>query len=127
MTRVSPMVMLFIALTIAFTVVGQLFVKKGMLEVGSSPADVTLLPRFVLQALTNLRVMFGLACAVVAAISWTVAISRSDLSFAYPFTGLSAVLVLALSGALFGESVLLGRWLGVGIVCLGLFVAARAG
>jgi uncharacterized membrane protein len=43
---------------------------------------------------------------------------------AYPFMALAIVLVLALSGALFGEIVPLNRWMGVAIVCVGLVVAA---
>ncbi|HUY85775.1 MAG TPA: hypothetical protein VMU77_01570 [Acidimicrobiales bacterium] len=127
MTRPSPLSLLFIGLTIGLTVVGQLLVKKGMLAVGASPKQASLIPLFVWKTLTNLDVVLGLASAVVAAISWTIAISRSPLSFAYPFMGLAIVLVLALSGALFGEVVPLGRWLGVGVVCVGLVIAARGG
>ena len=120
------MALFFLALTVASTVIGQLLVKQGIREVGPSPSQVEMLPRFVWAALTNLKVLSGLACAVAGAVSWMVTLSRTDLSFAYPFMGLSIVLVLALSGALFGESVPLTRWLGVGIVCLGILVAARS-
>jgi len=126
MSQPSPMALLFVLLTVAFTVIGQLSVKQGMLGVGGSPTQVAMLPQFIWRALTNLRVLFGLACAVAAALSWIVAISRSDLSFAYPFMGLAIVLVLALSGVLFGETVPITRWLGVVIVCLGLVVTARS-
>ena len=85
-----------------------------------------MLARYLVSALTNASVFIGLGCAVVAALSWTIAVSRTDLSFAYPFMGLAIVLVLALSGVLFGESVIAGRWIGVVIVCVGLAVAATA-
>jgi multidrug transporter EmrE-like cation transporter len=127
MGRSSSIAMLVIFLTIAFTVVGQLLVKQGMVEVGRSPAQAVLLPRFVLQALTNLKVIGGLACAVAAALAWMVALSRSDLSFAYPFMGLAIVLVLALSPLVFGERIPITRWLGVLVVCAGLWIAARSG
>ena len=119
------MALLFILLTVALTVIGQLLVKQGMLEVGTSPTQIAMLPQFIWRALTNLRVLLGLACAVAAALSWIVAISRSDLSFAYPFMALGIVLVLALSGVLFDEDISIARWLGVAIVCLGLLIAAR--
>jgi multidrug transporter EmrE-like cation transporter len=113
-------------LTVALTVVGQLLVKQGMLHVGSSPTRVSLLPRFFWRTFTNTYVIMGLLAAVFAAVSWTLAVSRENLSVAYPFMGLAIVLVLTLSGAFFGESVPMHRWIGVAIVCLGLFVAARA-
>jgi drug/metabolite transporter (DMT)-like permease len=122
--RVTPFGLLFIFLTIVFTVMGQLLVKKGMLEVGAGPLHASVLVRFAWKTFTNPYVVLGLGSAVVAAVCWTVAISRSALSVAYPFMALAIVLVLALSGALFGEIVPLNRWMGVAIVCVGLVVAA---
>jgi drug/metabolite transporter (DMT)-like permease len=119
------MTALFILLTVVFTVVGQLLVKYGMLRVGASPTQMASWPQFLLRTLTNPGIVAGLACAVLAAVSWMVALSRSELSFAYPFMTLAIVLVLALSGLLFGERVSLVRWLGVAVVCLGLVIAAR--
>lgn len=125
MSKVTPFGWLFIFLTITLTVAGQILVKKGMLQVGASPAQLALLPRFIWKTFTNLTVLAGLGCALLAAVCWTVAVSRSDLSVAYPFVGLGIVLVLALSGVVFGEVVPLNRWIGVGVVCLGLAIAAR--
>ena len=115
----------FLALTVAFTVVGQLLVKQGMLQTGAGPDEVAMLPRFVWRAFTNRYVVAGLACAVAAAGCWTVAVARADLSLAYPFMGLAIVLVLTLSATIFGEAVPRHRWLGVLLVCVGLVVAAR--
>lgn len=122
MTRLS---WIFLGLTVLFTVAGQLSIKQGMLQIGVNPEQVTLLPRFVWRAFTNPFVIAGLGSAVAAAACWTVAIARSELSVAYPFMGLAIVLVLALSGVLFGEAVDLRRWLGVLVVCLGLVIASR--
>jgi multidrug transporter EmrE-like cation transporter len=116
---------IFLFLTVGLTVAGQLLVKWGIVQTGASPERLLLLPRFVLKAFSNVYVLLGLGCAVAAAACWTVAVSRADLSVAYPFMGLGIVLVLALSGVIFGETVPLHRWLGVLIVCLGLIVASR--
>ncbi|MGA7729699.1 MAG: hypothetical protein WCD37_00355 [Chloroflexia bacterium] len=116
---------MMIAATIAFTVAGQLLVKAGTIEVGSLPARLDEAWSFMFHSLTNLKVVLGLASAVIAALCWTAAVSVSDISFAYPFMALAIVLVLALSGLVFRESVPIARWLGVAIVCAGLVVAAR--
>lgn len=117
--------LLLILLTIAFTVIGQLLVKQGALEVGSSPGQLRQTPEFLWRAFKNWYVLLGLASAALAAAAWVMALSRSDLTFAYPFMGLSIVLVLVMSGVVFGEQVPLTRWLGVIIVCLGVWVASR--
>jgi multidrug transporter EmrE-like cation transporter len=124
--RLASSGLLFIAVTIAFTVTGQLLVKHGMLQVGRGPSDLAVLPRYLLSALTHPSVFLGLSCAVVAALSWTIAVSRSDLSVAYPFMGLAIVLVLGLSGLLFGESIILGQWVGTAVVVIGLVIAGSA-
>jgi drug/metabolite transporter (DMT)-like permease len=75
--------------------------------------------------LLNWQIVMGLACAVVAALTWIQALARSSLSLAYPFMALAIVLVLALSGVVLGEKVPVTRWIGVGVVCVGIFVASR--
>ena len=114
-----------IALTIAFTVAGQLLVKAGTRQVGSFPTSPDAVPAFVLRALTTPAIVLGLAFAVIAAVAWIGAVSLTDISFAYPFMGLAIVLVLALAPLVFGEQVVVNRWIGVGIVCLGLIIAAQ--
>jgi drug/metabolite transporter (DMT)-like permease len=124
--RLASSGIFFIAVTIAFTVAGQLLVKHGMLQVGRGPSNFEVLPRYLVSALTHPSVFLGLSCAVVAALSWTIAVSRSDLSFAYPFMGLAIVLVLALSAMLFGEHIILGQWVGTAVVVVGLVIAGSA-
>jgi drug/metabolite transporter (DMT)-like permease len=118
-------VYLLIAATICFTVMGNLLVKAGMLEVGIFPEDINMLPAFFFQAFTNLKVLGGLTLALIAASSWIGAVSMSEISFAYPFMSLTIVMVLALSGIFFGEVIPPIRWIGVSIVCIGIFVASR--
>lgn len=116
--RPSPLALGFIFLTVGFNVLGQILIKQGMLQVGESPTDPGSIPGFVFRALTNLQVIFGLLCAFGAALAWIAAISRSSLSFAYPFTALTVVLVLVLSGVIFRKDIPITRWFGVVIVCL---------
>jgi drug/metabolite transporter (DMT)-like permease len=118
--------LIFISLTVALTVLGQLLVKWGMMQVGKAPSASGQLPWFILKALFHPGNFFGLVCAFLAAFSWMTALTKCDLGFAYPFTSLSVVLVLALSSWLFGEKIVLQQWLGVALVCVGIWVAARA-
>jgi drug/metabolite transporter (DMT)-like permease len=100
-------------------------IKAGMLDVGTLPGLASEVPGFFFQSFANPKVVAGLAMAFLAAMAWMGAVSQSEISFAYPFMSLTVVLVLLLSGLLFGEAVPINRWLGVIIVCLGLVIAAR--
>ena len=115
----------FIALTILFTVCGQLLVKSASAEFGQVPGNFSEVFLFLLKAFSNIKLLAGLGFAVIASIMWMSALSLSDISFAYPFMGLAIVLVLALSPMIFKEAVPWTRWLGVLIVCLGLWITSR--
>lgn len=121
----TPFVYVLIAVTIGFTVSGQLLVKYGTQQLGSYPRSLAEAFPYLLTALTNVWIVIGLGAAVAAALAWIGAVSLSDISFAYPFMGLAIVLVLALSPLVFGEQVPSTRWIGVAIVCLGILVASR--
>jgi drug/metabolite transporter (DMT)-like permease len=120
----SPVAILGLALTVVFTVIGQVLTKQGMLEMGASPSRWPDVLVFIAHSLLNVKVILGLLSAVAAALAWLVTVSRSPLSFAYPFMGLSLILVLLFSSLVFGETVPWNRWAGVGVVCLGLAVAS---
>jgi len=121
MQRSLPHALLYIGLTIALTVAGQLLVKRGVMEIGGDGGALA----FFGRAATNLCILLGLASAVLAAGCWMGALAHADLSFAYPFMGLAIVLVLALSPLAFGEPVPTARWIGVLVVCAGLVIASR--
>jgi len=61
----------------------------------------------------------------VAGILWLAALTKLDLSYAYPFMSLAFVLVLILSAILFHEAVTVPKVLGVGLVVAGIIVASR--
>lgn len=124
--RTNSIIYLFITLTILFTVAGQLLVKYGMTQVGSGSLQAPRFAKHLVATLANPCVFLGFACAFIAAMTWTVAISRAQLSFAYPFTALGVVLTLVFSSLLFGDKVSMQRWMGVALVCLGLIVVARS-
>ncbi len=118
-------VYIFIGLTILFTVCGQLLVKSASNTFGPFPKDLSGVAQFLIKAFTNIKLLAGLFFAVIASIMWMNALSLSDISFAYPFMALAIVLVLALSPLVFKEFVPWTRWLGVIVVCIGLWIASR--
>lgn len=115
---------LLLLLTVALTVTSQVLLKQGMLGVGKSPRCLPQLLPFVWRAIANPRVLIGLLCGIAGIPSWVIALSLSDLSFAYPFMGLAIVLVLTLSSAVLHERIPVSRWIGVVAVAAGLWLAA---
>ncbi len=121
----DPYAYLLITATIVLTVTGQLLAKSAMLEIGSIPSSLREIPAFVTRVCASGKIITALLIALTAGFAWIGAVSRTDISFAYPFMALAIVLVLALSPLVFGEEVPVIRWFGVLIVCVGLWVASR--
>lgn len=121
------MALVYIFLTIVFTVAGQLLIKVGMTELGPSPDEPVALLTYTIQAFFKWKILVGFGSAFLAAVAWMMALSRADLSFAYPFMGLAIVLVLALSPSVLGEQVPWSRWAGVVVVCIGIWLTAQGG
>jgi multidrug transporter EmrE-like cation transporter len=74
----------------------------------------------------NPFVVGGLMVLVFSMGLHLMALSRVDLSFAYPFLSISYVLVMIAGYFWFGESVNLTRVLGVALICGGTFFVARS-
>ena len=114
----------FILGMILLTVYGQLILKWRMDQVGAMPSGFLPGLRHLLLLLLDPFVVSSFAAAFVASLAWMAAMTRFELSYAYPFTSLNFVLVLALSVWLLDEQLNLYKVAGVALIVLGTVVAA---
>jgi drug/metabolite transporter (DMT)-like permease len=70
--------------------------------------------------LSYIWIIGGLGVYALGTGFWVLCLRYLDLSYAYPFTGLTYVFVLGASWLLFDESMSLHRLLGVLAICLGV-------
>jgi multidrug transporter EmrE-like cation transporter len=68
----------------------------------------------------------GLFCYGVSVIVWILALSRVDVSIAYPMLSIGYVVNAIAAWALFGESLTPMRLLGIGVIILGVYILARS-
>jgi multidrug transporter EmrE-like cation transporter len=115
----------YIALTILLSVYGQLILKWRMREVGPMPADGFEQIKFLVLLVFDPAIFSSFVAAFLASLAWMAAMTRFDLSYAYPFTSLSFVAVLLLSAWLLSEPFTLQKALGVALIVIGTAVAAR--
>ena len=116
---------LYIVLTILFTVYGQLILKWQVGQAGSLPASTGAKIAFLLGLLLNPWILSGFLAAFLASLCWMAAMTKFDLSHAYPFMGMSFVLVLMGSGFFFGEVVTPMKITGTVLIVLGIIVASQ--
>jgi len=116
---------LYIFGTILFTVYGQIIIKWQVSNAGAFPKDTVEKIWFLLRLAVNPWVISSLCGAFLAFFCWMAAITKFDLSYAYPFVSLSFVLVLILSALFFHEPITTAKVLGVIFIMAGIIIGAR--
>lgn len=106
---------------------GQLMLKTGMTRVGYIGSTRLERPLQVIgEVARTWQVLFGLVLFALSALTWLVVISRVPLSFAYPFAGITYLLLTLFSKFVLKEHVPHLRWLGVALVVAGIIVVGRS-
>lgn len=118
--------MTYILISITGGVVGQILLKKGMNQFGELTLSFDQLGSILLRLVTNPYVITGLVLYGISSVFWLAALSRVELSFAYPFVSLSYVGMLIASWLLFNEDLSLLRLLGTATIILGVLIVSRS-
>lgn len=108
-------------------VIGQIFLKKGMTEVGAMDFSAlqAIVPQFV-KAFMNISVLTGFFFYFLSSLFWMVVLSKVELSFAYPLLSVGYVVVLLASWFFFKEAISLVRWGGVFFILIGVTLIAQS-
>jgi drug/metabolite transporter (DMT)-like permease len=106
-------------------VVGQMALKKGMTALGPLALTAKGAPGLALQMFTTPAVILGLGIYVTSSFFWLLALSRVQLTYAYPFASLSYVLIVVASWALLGEHPSPLRLSGMGVIMLGVLLISQ--
>ncbi len=105
---------------------GQLMLKTGMARVGYIGTERLGKPLQVIwDVIRTWQVLIGLTLFVLSAITWLVVISRVPLSLAYPFAGITYVLLAMFSKFVLKEHVPYLRWVGVALIVAGVVMVGR--
>ncbi len=109
--------------------VAQLLLKAGASTAGhiSIAAGPSALGRTATDLMQHPAILGGLACYAISVVVWIVALSRVEVSIAYPMLSIGYVVNALLAWWLFGEDVNAQRWLGIGVIVMGVVLVARSG
>jgi multidrug transporter EmrE-like cation transporter len=116
---------IYILATVLLTVYGQIILKWRIRFKGALPATAIGKFHYFFYLLIDPWVMSGLFAAFIAGLCWMAALTKFEVSYAYPFTSLGFVLVLILGAFLFGEAVTVTKVAGIILIIAGILVASR--
>jgi drug/metabolite transporter (DMT)-like permease len=104
---------------------GQIFFKKGVLITGEITLKGSVIGE-LLKLVFNPFVFSGLVLYIISTIVWLIALSKTTLSYVYPFAALIFVLVMLSARIVFLEPVPPLRYFGILLICLGFLLSSIA-
>ncbi len=116
---------LYIFGTILFTVYGQIVLKWRLSLRGSMPEDGIGKVKFLAGAFLDPFILSGFLSAFIASIFWMAAMTKFEITYAYPFMSLSPALVFLVGVFVLGESFTIGKLLGLIIIAIGIIVTVK--
>ncbi len=120
------MLIALILASVTLAAVAQLTLKYGMNQVAAEhTAEVRSPVATLLQGFREPAVWGGLALFGLSALFWMLVLSRSSLSFAYPFASLTYVLILVFDRLVLNEPISALRYGGVALIIAGLLLISR--
>ena len=111
--------------SVSITACHQYLARPRPRKAGALPADAADNLWFLIKLLLNPWIIAAFGAAFLASVTWMGAMTKFQLSHAYPFMSLNFVIVLGLSAWLFNEPMSLTRVAGVALICVGTVVASQ--
>ncbi len=104
----------------------QLLLKAGTNSVGAFTFSRENILPVGWQLATEPHILGGLSCYVISVVVWIMALSRVQVSVAYPMLSIGYIVNAAAAWYLFGEAVTPMRLAGIAIIIVGVCLVARA-
>jgi len=122
MNRYLPLILLGVFLN-AFA---QIALKQGMRGVGHFAFSFENILPIGSRVFLNPFVLTGLFCYVISVLVWLMALSRVDVSYAYPLLSVGYIVAAVAGQIFFNEALTPVRWTGIVVICIGVFLITRS-
>lgn len=106
--------------------VAQLLLKAGTRTIGQFEFSAANVWPISWSLATNPHIVGGLSCYVVSVVVWIMALSRVEVSVAYPMLSLGYIVNAFFAWWLFGEAITVTRIVGMGIIIVGVYLVAKS-
>jgi multidrug transporter EmrE-like cation transporter len=104
----------------------QLLLKAGTNGIGAFAFTADNLVPVGIKVASNPFIVSGLGCYAVSVVVWIMALSRVEVSLAYPMLSIGYVVNAVAAWYLFGEALTAQRMIGIGTIIVGVFLVARS-
>ena len=118
---------LYIACTILFTVYGQMILKWRIIKLNWEMID----GNFWLKIKSYCTLLFdpfilsGFVSAFIASLFWIAAMTKFEITIAYPFMSLSPAIVFLLGVFILNETFTIGKLFGLIFIIIGIIITVK--
>lgn len=118
---------LYIFATILFTVYGQIILKWRIKNLEFALPESELMTKIasLFRLILDPFILSGFLSAFIASLFWIGAMSKFDITQAYPFMSLAPVLVFILGVGVLGEPFTIGKIVGLVLIILGIIATVK--
>jgi multidrug transporter EmrE-like cation transporter len=122
----TPIAFALIITGVLLNAAAQLLLKAGVAAVGTINLQGEHLWRAGRTLAFEPHILGGLACYVASVVLWILALSRVEVSIAYPMLSIGYIVTALAAWYLFGENLNAVRMTGIVVIIAGVYLVARS-
>ncbi|MEI6188025.1 MAG: EamA family transporter [Alphaproteobacteria bacterium] len=115
-----------IFLGVVLNTVAQIFLKMGATSIGYFDFSLNNIRPVLFKLLTTPTIIGGISIYVLSVVIWIMALSRVEVSYAYPLTSMGYILTALAGHFLLQESMTPSRIFGIFMIMIGVYFVARS-
>ena len=119
---------LYVIFTILFTVYGQVILKWRISDLNWSLDMTGGIGKMIVSYMKFLfdpLIFSGFISAFIGSVFWMLAMTKFELTYAYPFMALSPALVFIIGIFVLGETFTIGKVLGLLVIMIGIIITVK--
>jgi drug/metabolite transporter (DMT)-like permease len=118
---------LFAIATPILASISQVIVKWQINQVSEMPEGLSQKLWLLMEFLIRPWIVFSMLITFFGGVTWIVAMTKLDISYAYPYVAATFILVPAAAVFVFGEQVTFGKLLGGILIVIGIAIVMLKG
>ena len=118
---------IYVFATLFFTVYGQMILKWRIMKLGFTLPDSGIVYKLMtlFRLVIDPFILSGFLSAFIASLCWMAAMTKFQITEAYPFMSLAPAIVFLLGIWLLGETFTIGKVVGLILIIVGLIVTVK--
>jgi multidrug transporter EmrE-like cation transporter len=122
----TPSTFAYILSGVLLNAIAQLALKAATRPLGQLIPERGAIIDMGLRIIAQPAIWLGLVCYGLSVVLWIIALSRTEVSVAYPFLSIGYVIAALVAWQFFGEALTTQKLAAIGLICAGVVLLYRA-